>query len=102
MIRRDPLFKGCTRPAMVFGVPLTPLVLVGIPVILISIWVNILLAVSLVPILIAMRIFAKADPHKFRLHGLRLWCRFMPHRNLNGLFWKASTYSPIAFKKRKG
>ncbi|MEY2170721.1 MULTISPECIES: type IV secretion system protein VirB3 [unclassified Rhodanobacter] len=102
MIRRDPLFKGCTRPAMVFGVPLTPLVLVALPVILLAIWVNFLLALALIPIVIAMKVFAKADPNKFRLHALRLWCRFLPHRNRNGLFWKASTYSPIAFQKRKG
>jgi type IV secretion system protein VirB3 len=102
MIRRDPLFKGLTRPAMFFGVPLVPLALVVLPVILLSIWTNFLLIFSLVPIVIAMKVFAKADPNKFRLHGLRLWCRGIPHRNRNALFWKASSFSPIAFKKRKG
>ena len=31
---RDPLFKGCTRPAMMFGVPLVPLAAVSVVVIL--------------------------------------------------------------------
>lgn len=102
MIRRDPLFGGLTRPAMLLGIPLVPLFLVGLPVILLSIWINFFLILSLVPILVSMKVFAKADPNKFRLHGLRLWCRVAPHRNRNAAFWKASTYSPVAFQKRKG
>lgn len=97
---RDPLFKGCTRPAMLFGVPMVPLVVVSVVVILLSIWTSILLAVSLVPIVMVMRLITKSDDQQFRLLGLKFIFRFV-HRNKNANFWKASAYSPIAFQKRK-
>ncbi len=97
---RDPLFKGCTRPAMMFGVPLVPLAVVGGVVILISVWTTILFAFTLIPIVITMRIIAKSDDQQFRLLGLKLLFRWV-NRNKNGRFWKASAYSPIAFTKRK-
>lgn len=97
---RDPLFKGCTRPAMAFGVPLVPLAVVCSAVILISIWTTIFFAFSLLPIIITMRQIAKSDDQQFRLLGLKIIFRLI-NFNANGLFWKASAYSPLAFKKRK-
>lgn len=97
---RDPLFKGCTRPAMLFGVPLVPLAVVGGVVVLISVWTTILFAFTLIPIVITMRIIAKSDDQQFRLLGLKFLFRVI-NRNKNGRFWKASAYSPIAFTKRK-
>lgn len=97
---RDPLFKGCTRPAMLFGVPLVPLAVVGGVVVLISVWTTILFALTLIPIVITMRIIAKSDDQQFRLLGLKFVFRVI-NRNRNGRFWKASAYSPIAFTKRK-
>lgn len=97
---RDPLFKGCTRPAMYLGVPLVPLVVVTVVVILISVWTTLFVALTLIPIVIVMRQIAKADDQQFRLLGLRLLFRGV-HYNHNAKFWRASTYSPIAFKKRK-
>lgn len=97
---RDPLFKGCTRPAMLFGVPMVPLVIVSVVVVLLSIWTSILLAVSLVPIVMIMRLITKSDDQQFRLLSLKFIFRFV-HRNNNATFWKASAYSPIAFQKRK-
>lgn len=97
---RDPLFKGCTRPAMVFGVPLVPLAAVCVVVILLSIWTTIFLAVLLVPIVLVMRQIAKQDDQQFRLLGLKILFRVI-NTNKNGKFWKASAYSPLAFKKRK-
>lgn len=100
MIRRDPLFKGCTRPAMLFGVPLVPLAVVVGVVILLSVWTTIFLVASLVPIVLVMKAIAKSDDQQFRLLFLKLWCRFAPHHNGNRRFWKSSAYAPIAFKKR--
>jgi len=97
---RDPLFKGCTRPAMVFGVPLVPLAVVSGAVILISVWTTILLALTLFPIVMVMRLIAKSDDQQFRLLGLKFLFR-TAHYNHNGRFWKASAYSPLPFKKRK-
>jgi type IV secretion system protein VirB3 len=97
---RDPLFKGCTRPAMYLGVPLVPLVVVTVIVILISVWTTLFVALTLIPIVIVMRQIAKSDDQQFRLLGLKLLFRGV-HYNHNAKFWRASTYSPFAFKKRK-
>ena len=96
----DPLFKGCTRPAMVLGVPLVPLAVVCGAVILLSVWTTIFLAMTLFPIVLTMRLIAKSDDQQFRLLGLKLLFRGVNY-NHNGRFWKASAYSPIHFKKRK-
>ena len=93
---RDPLFKGCTRPAMMFGVPLTPLVIVTIIVLLISLYTTFLAAALLVPIVLAMKQVTKTDDQQFRLLGLKFQFRVM-NFNHNKKFWKASAYSPIAF-----
>jgi len=97
---RDPLFKGCTRPAMVFGVPLVPLAVVSGAVILLSVWTTVLLALTLVPIVMVMRLIAKSDDQQFRLLGLKFLFRAVNY-NHNNRFWKASAYSPLPFKKRK-
>lgn len=97
---RDPLFKGCTRPAMVFGVPLVPLAVVSGVVILLSVWTTIFLSATLIPIILVMRQIAKSDDQQFRLLGLKIVFRIV-NSNRNGKFWKASAYSPFAFQKRK-
>ena len=97
---RDPLFKGCTRPAMMFGVPLVPLMCVSLVVILLAIWTTVLVALALLPIVLTMRLITKSDDQQFRILGLKLLFRFVNY-NHNGRFWKASTYSPIQFKQRK-
>jgi type IV secretion system protein VirB3 len=35
---RDPVFKGCTRPAMLWGVPLVPFLMVGGSILIPAIW----------------------------------------------------------------
>ena len=100
MVRRDPLFKGCTRPAMALGVPATPLVIVTGAVLLLTLLTKLVFALSIVPLIIVMRAIAKKDDQQFRLLGLKLWCRVLPHHNFNRRFWRSSAYSPIAFRKR--
>ena len=73
---------------------------VTIFVILISVWTTLLVALTLIPIVVVMRQIAKSDDQQFRLLGLKLLFRAV-HYNHNAKFWRASTYSPIAFKKRK-
>ncbi|MCF3642944.1 VirB3 family type IV secretion system protein [Rhizobium sp. TRM95111] len=96
----DPLFKGCTRPAMIFGVPVVPFVVVGGTVVLIVVWTTILMIVVLPLVVMMMRAVTKSDDQQFRLLGLKMMFRLVNY-NRNGRFWKASAYSPIAFKKRK-
>jgi len=100
MIRRDPLFKGCTRPAMMWGVPIVPFVAVFGAVMLVAIWVNLLLMLLFIPAYILMRLVVRSDDQQFRLLGLKAKCRLI-HYNHNGRFWKASAYAPIRFTKRK-
>ncbi len=95
----DILFKGCTRPAMIFGVPMAPLTIVGGIIVLASIWIHIFITILLFPALAIMRAIAKHDDQQFRLSGLKILFRFQ-YAFQNGRFWKASAYSPIEFKKR--
>lgn len=98
MIRRDPIFKGCTRPAMLWGVPLTPLLVVMSALLLLAMWLHLLIALAMFPAFFAMKMIARKDDQQFRLLGLRLKCRA---KNANGKFWKASAYSPVRFTARK-
>ena len=85
---------------MMFGVPLVPLAAVSVVVILLSVWTTVFFAATLVPIILTMRQIAKSDDQQFRLLGLKLLFRGVNY-NHNAKFWKASAYSPFAFKKRK-
>ncbi len=100
-VRGDPIFKGCTRPAMLWGVPIVPFVVVFGAVALSAVWINLFLFVLLLPIYFIMRLVVKNDDQMFRLLGLKMLFRLV-NANRNGAFWKASSYSPVGFKKRKG
>lgn len=95
---RDPLFKGCTRPAMALGVPLTPLAVVGGVIVLVSLWFTIFMLLLLPLAILFMRWVVQSDDQQFRLLGLKMLFRLA---NANGSFWKSSVYSPYRFKKRK-
>lgn len=103
----DPLFKGCTRPAMLLGVPLVPLVLVSMLLLLIGIWSFMLVPVFglfmiavILPASIGwMRHVTKKDD--FRLEQLLL--RFsLRSRQRNTLHWGkgVAAYSPTEYRKR--
>jgi type IV secretory pathway VirB3-like protein len=85
---------------MALGVPMTPLVLVTGGVLLLTLFTSLLVSLTLIPIIITMRAIARKDDQQFRLLGLKLWCRVLPHRNLNHRFWQSSAYGPLSFKKR--
>ncbi len=97
MIPRDPLFKGCTRPAMVFGVPIVPLFVVAFTIGFLSILTTVLLNFLTIGAILIMRMIVKNDDQKFRILGLWLLFRL---QDMNRSFWKGSTYSPVTCKKR--
>jgi len=97
---RDPLFKGCTRPAMYWGIPVLPFGCVVGAGVLVALWLNLLLLFLLVPILFVMRNIAKKDDQQFRLLFLRMRFRFSPWLQGGLRFWRCSAYSPIQFKRR--
>jgi type IV secretion system protein VirB3 len=97
MIRRDPLFKGCTRPAMVFGVPILPFFVVVFGIGFLSILTTVLLNFLTVGLVYVMRIIVKNDDQRFRIIGLWLYFRL---QDMNRGFWRSAAYSPLTFKKR--
>ena len=46
------LFKGMTRPAMLFGVPILPLISVLALISLVSVWTNIMYILVAIPIVL--------------------------------------------------
>lgn len=94
----DPVFKGCTRPAMFWGIPIVPFVIAFGTFVLLAVWISFLCLVPLPVVLLGMRQLVRNDDQAFRLLGLKLRFRFA---NRNAKFWKAAAYSPIPFAKRK-
>ncbi len=100
----DVIFKGATRPAMVMGVPLLPLVVVGLAGVLATVWALQLwgLWVALVILalcalaLVVMRWISKSDDQKLNQMLLRL--QSLPARR-NSRYWGTQSSSPIAFKR---
>ena len=70
-----PLFKGATRPACVFGVPIRPFVAVAGGSFLIALWTWPPLALLAVPAILVMRAITKEDDQKFRAIAIRLKLR---------------------------
>ncbi|MDQ7744264.1 VirB3 family type IV secretion system protein [Hydrogenophaga pseudoflava] len=77
-MHKDVLFRGCTRPPMILGVPYVPfLVGAGVPLLLamyISLYILLLIPLAI----LVMRMMAKRDEMIFRLVGLHLVFRFLP------------------------
>lgn len=87
-MKKDALFRGCTRPPMILGVPYIPfLVGAGVPLLLAMYFsLYVLLAIPL--IVFVMRMMAKKDEMIFRLLGLNLVFRFIPRNgNESGGAW---------------
>ncbi len=90
------LFKGLTRPAMLYGVPLVPLFVVCATIFLVAVWTNMFVNIALVPALYIMRAVAKKDEFIFHLMFLQLQFFTPP---VNKKFYGAKTYSPVDYRK---
>jgi type IV secretion system protein VirB3 len=102
-LKKDVLFRGCTRPAMILGVPYVPfLVGAGLPLLL-SMYFSLYLLL-LIPISIfIMRFMTKKDEMIFRLIGLNLAFRFSPknqQENIGAWVFGPSKYARNASKVR--
>jgi type IV secretion system protein VirB3 len=103
MVPRETVFKGATRPAMKFGIPLVPLVLAlggGFLVAmwggtLVSGWIAVGAVVALAPLLLWMRVVTARDDQRFRQAFLA--ARLRIHDRNHGL-WRARSYAPLAFR----
>ncbi|ABO58716.1 VirB3 family type IV secretion system protein [Burkholderia vietnamiensis] len=101
---KDPVFKGCTRPAMLWGVPLVPLLMIGGSMLIPAIWallaspalgVGILLL--MIPVFVAMRMTTRHDDQRLAQHARRAR---MALRQGNRRFWGAHAYVPVRLKRR--
>ena len=97
-MHKNPMFRGCTRPAMFLGVPVTPFFAGVGAVLLITVWSRNYFLLALVPVVIAvLRMMAKRDEMIFRLMGLKLQFRLRT-RNIaqhDGMW----VYSPNEYRK---
>lgn len=80
-MRKNALFRGCTRPAMFMGVPYIPFVVGAGTCLLLAMYFNMFFLLLLPPVIFVMRQMARRDEMIFRLIGLRLMFKFKA-RNL--------------------
>lgn len=100
----DPVFKGCTRPAMLWGVPLVAFLMVGGSILIPAIWallasppVGVGIVMLLVPVFVTMRAMTRHDDQRL---GQRALCMRMAIRQRNRRFWGAHAYVPLRVKRR--
>lgn len=101
---RDLVFKGATRPAMIMGIPLLPLIIVGLFGVLTTLWCLQLLgpftafAMAMVTLLLllAMRLVSKADDQKLNQMLLRL--QSIAARR-NHRYWGGQSSSPLSYRR---
>lgn len=74
-MRKDALFRGCTRPPMFMGVPYVPFFLGAGGCMLLAMYFNLFFLLLMPPVIFAMRQMARRDEMIFRLLGLRLQFR---------------------------
>lgn len=104
---RDPIFRGCTRPAMFAGVPMLPFLAVTGTTLLIVVWtfyllsgyVALFLVITYIPLLVAMREVTKKDDQRLRQLVLRF--RMRHRQQLCRRVYGAVSFSALRFKHRK-
>lgn len=94
--RIQPLFKGMTRPAMLLGVPIIPLIFVLAFIILISIWTSPFCMLIAFPVVLIMRFIASYDDFMYSIlyHGLK--CKVPV---LNKKYYGVKTYTALPFRR---
>lgn len=75
-MRRDVLFRGCTRPPMFMGVPYVPFIVGAGSCLLMTFYISPYFLVLMPVVILVMRQMARRDEMIFRLIGLRLRFRF--------------------------
>lgn len=92
------LFKGATRAATFFGVPVMPLLVAFTLIASLSLVLSIWCWLIFLPVGFVMAQITKYDDRAFRILGLCLDTRL---RNRNKSFWQASSYAASRFTKGK-
>lgn len=104
-LQQDMIYKGCTRPPLLWGVPLMPLVMILMPGMLVGIvGLAYFLPVSLVALFVSlsawiwMRAITKKDDQRLLQLFLRLRLR---SRQKNTHYWGCAAYAPIVYFRRQ-
>lgn len=103
---RDPIFKGATRPAMMLGVPVVPLIIVLGVHILLAMWTlqfagplpAFLILMFAAMVVMVLRHISSQDEQRLNQYLLRL--RSVAGRR-NEKHWGAHSISPVDFTRRK-
>ena len=93
----EPIYKGLVRPAMVFGVPLAPLVFTCLFIVSFSLMFNPVFIITCVPAIFIMREICKKDDFAFRILGLKI--RFITNPILKKYFGIKKTYNANSYSK---
>lgn len=96
-MRKDVLFRGCTRPAMFLGVPYMPFAIAAGTCILLTFYIDMFFILLLPITILIMRQMARRDEMVFRMLGLR-WSFRGRVRNIkhhNGMW----VFTPNAYRK---
>lgn len=99
----EPIYKGATRPAMLLGVPMVPLVillgagLLGIfwAAAVVGPWLSLLILAVLVPATLWMRRITATDDQRLLQMGL---LARLHHAQRNRRLWRARSYSPTLYR----
>lgn len=102
-MRDEAIYKGATRPAMLLGIPLVPLVaLLGAALLLmlwggllVSSWIALAVLLATLPALFWMRYVTSKDDQRFRQMFVAIRLRL---QDRNQRLWQARSYTPTLFK----
>jgi type IV secretion system protein VirB3 len=101
---KDPVFKGCTRPAMLWGVPLMAFLVVGGCMLIPAIWallasppLGVAMLFLMIPVYVVMRVTTRHDDQRLAQYMLRVRMGF---RQGNRRVWGAHAYVPVRLKRR--
>lgn len=97
-MKKDVLFRGCTRPPMILGVPYLPFLIgAGVPLLL-AMYISLYLLLLIPFVVIVMRLMAKKDEMIFRLIGLNLVFRLLPRNQV--IYGSAWVFTANRYRER--
>ncbi len=99
-MRKDILFRGCTRPAMFMGVPYIPFFIGAGGGLLMSVYFNFFWLLSIPVVIFVMRQMARRDEMIFNLLALRWQFKFKARnvKHYSGMW----VFSPNMYRSKQG
>ncbi len=94
--KKEILFKGMTRPAMLWGVPIYPLIIMLSLFSLFAVWINLAIMLVAIPVFFIMKFIVSQDDFMFSLLFQRMK---MNTPKLSKKYYGVKTYTSIEYKK---